>query len=64
MTQTEISNLISELTSQNFILTKIENVICEKYTEEEILQIEKENEKIPKMFTLTNIKELRGESTN
>jgi len=22
------------------------------------------NEKIPKMFTLTNIKELRGESTN
>lgn len=48
VTQTEISNLISELTSQNFILTKIENVICEKYTEEEILQIEKENEKIPK----------------
>lgn len=41
LTQSEISNLISELLSQNAILTRIENTICEKYSKEEILQSKK-----------------------
>lgn len=45
VTQSEISNLISELISQNVILTKIENVIYEKYPNDEMLQIEKLKEK-------------------
>lgn len=40
LTQSEISNL-SELLSQNAILTRIENAICEKYSKEEILQSKK-----------------------